>query len=91
MGVTVGLAAIVGGAIWFFLDRQVTQQQANVTYMKQEIDKLDTQIEEIRKIREETASLLAKKAGRRRPAEQPLRARCSSSTSSCASFRKAST
>ena len=61
MGVTVGLAAVVGGAIWFFLDRQVTQQQANVTYMKQEIDKLDTQIEEIRKIREETASLLAKK------------------------------
>ena len=61
MGVTVGLAALVGGAIWIFLDRQVTQQQANVTYMKQEIDKLDTQIEEIRKIREETASLLAKK------------------------------
>ena len=61
MGVTVGVAAVVGGAIWFFLDRQVTQQQANVTYMKQEIDKLDTQIEEIRKIREETASLLAKK------------------------------
>jgi len=61
MGVTVGLAALVGGAIWIFLDRQVTQQQANVVYMKQEIDKLDKQIEEIRKIREETASLLAKK------------------------------
>ena len=61
MGVTVGLAALIGGSIWIFLDRQVTQQQANVTYMKQEIDKLDTQIEEIRKIREETASLLAKK------------------------------
>ena len=55
MGLTVGLAALVGGAIWVFLDRQVTQQQANVAYMKQEIDKLDKQIEEIRKIREETA------------------------------------
>jgi type IV pilus assembly protein PilN len=61
MGVTVGLAVLVGGAIWLFLDTQVTQQQANVAYMKQEIDKLDKQIEEIRKIREETASLLAKK------------------------------
>ena len=61
MGVTVGLAVLVGAAIWLFLDTQVTQQQANVAYMKQEIDKLDKQIEEIRKIREETASLLAKK------------------------------
>jgi type IV pilus assembly protein PilN len=39
----------------------VTQQQQNVAYMKGEIAKLDKQIEEIRKIREETASLLAKK------------------------------
>jgi type IV pilus assembly protein PilN len=61
MGVTIGLAVLVGGAIWIFLDTQVTQQQANVAYMKAEIDKLDKQIEEIRKIREETASLLAKK------------------------------
>ena len=37
------------------------QQRANVAYMKNEIGKLDKQIEEIRKIREETASLLAKK------------------------------
>ncbi len=60
-----GFAAVLGlvaaGAVWFFLDTQVSQQQANVAYMKAEIAKLDTQIEEIRKIREETASLLAKK------------------------------
>lgn len=60
-----GLAAIVAlviaGGVWVFLDQQVTQQQANVAYMKAEIDKLDKQIEEIRKIREETAALLAKK------------------------------
>ena len=53
--------AVVAGAVWFVLDREVAQQQQNVAYMKAEIAKLDKQIEEIRKIREETASLLAKK------------------------------
>ena len=64
-GVLAGLAAAVGlvvaAGVWFFLDQQETQQRANVAYMKAEIDKLEKQIEEIRKIREETASLLAKK------------------------------
>jgi type IV pilus assembly protein PilN len=55
------LGLVAAGAVWFFLDQQVQQQQANVAYMKGEIGKLDKQIEEIRKIREETASLLAKK------------------------------
>ncbi len=58
---TVILGLVAAGAVWFFLDQQVQQQQANVSYMKNEIAKLDKQIEEIRKIREETASLLAKK------------------------------
>ena len=64
-GVLAGISLLIGlmvaGAVWFFLDTQVTQQQENVAYMKGEIAKLDKQIEEIRKIREETASLLAKK------------------------------
>ena len=64
-GVLGGIALVAGllvaAAVWVFLDQQVSQQQANVAYMKAEIDKLDKQIEEIRKIREETASLLAKK------------------------------
>lgn len=64
-GVLAGLVAVVGllvaSAVWLFLDQQVSQQQANVAYMKAEIGKLDKQIDEIRKIREETASLLAKK------------------------------
>ena len=64
-GVLAGIFAIIGlvvaGSIWFFLDQQVTQQHQNVAYMKGEIAKLDKQIEEIKKIREETASLLAKK------------------------------
>ena len=58
---TAVLALVVAGAVWLFLDQQEQQQKANVAYMKGEIDKLDKQIEEIRKIREETASLLAKK------------------------------
>jgi len=64
-GVLAGIAVLIGllvaGAVWFFLDTQLTQQLQNVAYMKGEIAKLDKQIEEIRKIREETASLLAKK------------------------------
>ena len=64
-GVLAGISLVVGaavvGAVWLFLDQQVQQQQQNVAYMKGEIAKLDKQIEEIRKIREETASLLAKK------------------------------
>jgi type IV pilus assembly protein PilN len=55
----IGLAAAAG--VWLFLDGQVEQQRRNVAYMKGEIGKLDKQIEEIKKIREETASLLAKK------------------------------
>ena len=60
-GISLVIGALVAGAVWLFLDQQVTQQQQNVAYMKGEIAKLDKQIEEIRKIREETASLLAKK------------------------------
>ena len=64
-GVLAGIAAVAGllvaAAVWVFLDQQENQQKANVAYMKAEIAKLDKQIEEIRKIREETASLLAKK------------------------------
>ncbi len=59
--IAVGIGLLVAGGVYFFLDTQVSQQQANVNYMKGEISKLDKQIEEIRKIREETASLLAKK------------------------------
>ena len=60
-GLTAVLGVAVAGAVWLYLDAQVTQQQQNVAYMKGEIAKLDKQIEEIRKIREETAALLAKK------------------------------
>jgi type IV pilus assembly protein PilN len=60
-GLAVALALVFAGAVWFFLDNQVDQQRRNVAYMNSEIAKLDKQIDEIHKIREETASLLAKK------------------------------
>ena len=60
-GFTAVVGLVVAGAVWLFLDAQLTQQRSNVAYMKSEIDKLDKQIDEIHKIREETASLLAKK------------------------------
>jgi len=60
-GLAAALGLVIAGAVWFYLDAQVNQQHDNVAYMKSEIDKLEKQIEEIRKIREETASLLAKK------------------------------
>ena len=59
--IAAGLGVLVAAVVWLYLDQQVTAQQANVAYMKAEIDKLEKQIEEIRKIREETAALLAKK------------------------------
>ena len=55
------LGLLLAGGVWAFLDSQVSQQQANVNYLKGEIAKLDKEIEEIKKIREETAALLAKK------------------------------
>ena len=60
-GIAAVLGLVVAGGVWLVLDQQDEAQRANVAYMKGEIDKLDKQIEEIRKIREETASLLAKK------------------------------
>ncbi len=60
-GVSAVFGILVAGAVWLYLDNQVSQQRANVAYMKNEIAKLDKQIEEIHRIREETASLLAKK------------------------------
>ena len=64
-GILAGLAAVVGlviaGLLWVFFDAQITSQQGRNKYLTTEIATLDKQIEEIKRIREETASLLAKK------------------------------
>ena len=60
-----GIAAIAGlaiaGLLWVVFDAQITNQQGRNNYLTQEIAKLDKQIDEIKRIREETASLLSKK------------------------------
>jgi type IV pilus assembly protein PilN len=60
-GLTALTAALICGFLWFVFDQQVKGQQERNKFLTDEIAKLDKQIEEIKKIREETASLLAKK------------------------------
>jgi type IV pilus assembly protein PilN len=63
--IALGVVAAVGVAIWyivhFSLDSQYTDEQARVAYLNEEIAKLDKQIEEIKKVQEQTAALLARK------------------------------
>jgi type IV pilus assembly protein PilN len=60
-GLTSTLALSLGGLLWVVFNAQVDNQKSRNQYMSSEIAKLDKQIEEIRRIREETAALLAKK------------------------------
>jgi type IV pilus assembly protein PilN len=61
------LAAVVvaGAVIWFavhtYLDGQLTNQQARNSYLEREIVKLDKEIAEINKLKEQTAALLKRK------------------------------
>jgi type IV pilus assembly protein PilN len=60
-----GVVAAIGIAIWFvvhtFLNEQIDDQQSRTRYLDEEIAKLDLQIEEIKKVQEQTAALLARK------------------------------
>jgi len=60
-----GLVAILAGLIWFvgfsFIAGQIESQSAKNAYLKKEIAALDSQIEEIKKLKEQTDSLLARK------------------------------
>lgn len=60
-GLTATLAIAICGMLWVVFNTQVDGQKERNKYLGGEIAKLDKQIEEIKKIREETASLLAKK------------------------------
>ncbi len=61
VGLTATLALAIGSLLWVVFNTQVENQKGRNQYLNGEIAKLDKQIEEIKKIREETASLLAKK------------------------------
>jgi type IV pilus assembly protein PilN len=54
-------ALAIAGAVWAVLDWRVTNQQKRNQFIVEETAKLDKQIEEIKKIRQETADLLQKK------------------------------
>jgi type IV pilus assembly protein PilN len=63
--ILLGGVAAIGVAIWFmvhtYLSDSHTSQQARNGFLEQEITKLDKQIEEIKKLREQIAALLARK------------------------------
>jgi type IV pilus assembly protein PilN len=56
---------VIGAAVWFvvrsYLDEQFETQRARNQYLQAEIVKLDKQIAEIQKLKEQTAALLARK------------------------------
>ncbi len=63
--VMLAIVAAAGVAIWFavhtYLDGQLTNQQARNAYLEGEIVKLDKEIAEINKLKEQTAALLKRK------------------------------
>lgn len=64
-GILAGLSALLalalGAMIWVGIDQAIQIQKARNKYLNDEIVKLDKQIDEIKKIREETQALLSKK------------------------------
>ena len=60
-GLAVAVGLTVAGLLWVVFDTQIENQKDRNKYLTAEITKLDKQIEEIKRIREETASLLSKK------------------------------
>lgn len=63
--ILLGLTAVLGAGIWFgvhsYLESQFDRQVARNQYLQAEIAKLDKQIAEIKKLKEQTAALLARK------------------------------
>ena len=60
-GMTAGLGALVVGVVHTALSNEIENQNGRNRLMAEEISKLDKQIEEIRKVKEETAALLSRK------------------------------
>jgi type IV pilus assembly protein PilN len=63
--VLLGGIIIIGAGVWFivhsYLDEQLGVQMSRNKYLQEEIVKLDKQIAEIQKLKEQTAALLARK------------------------------
>jgi type IV pilus assembly protein PilN len=60
-GFTAALGLVIVGAVWFVNDQRVGVQNERNSFMKGEIAKLDKEIDEIKKLRDEIAALLARK------------------------------
>jgi len=60
-GISLALGALVVGFVHVTINAQISGQQERNEYLKQEIVVLDKQIAEIKKLREQTQSLLARK------------------------------
>jgi type IV pilus assembly protein PilN len=63
--VMLGVVMAIGAAIWFgvhtYLDSALTNQQARNKYLQEEIVKIDKEIAEINKLKEQIAALLKRK------------------------------
>ncbi len=61
----VGLVTVLAGVIWFLgfsvINRQISAQDDKNEFLKREISSLDKEIAEIKKLKEQTDSLLARK------------------------------
>ena len=60
-GIATAIGLTIAGLLWVVFDAQIDNQKGRNKYLNDEIAKLDKQIDEIKRIREETASLLSKK------------------------------
>jgi len=60
-GMTAALGLVIVGAVYFFYAGQIAIQQDRLAFMKSEIAKLDKDIDEIKKLKDEIAALLARK------------------------------
>jgi type IV pilus assembly protein PilN len=60
-GMTAGLAIVIVGAVHVLVSTQIDYQAGRNNYLKREITLLDQQIEEIKKLKEQTQQLLSRK------------------------------
>jgi type IV pilus assembly protein PilN len=60
-GLTAALGLAIVGAGFLYISRQIDTQEARNTYLKTQIAKLDKEIAEIKKLKDEISALLARK------------------------------
>jgi type IV pilus assembly protein PilN len=60
-GMTAALGIVIVGAVYMLNERALAEQQERNAFLKTEIAKLDKEIDEIKKLKDEIAALLARK------------------------------